>query len=280
MGRVEGKVAFITGAARGQGRSHAVRLAEEGADIIAVDLVSPDSYPWMTYRQAEAEQLDETVALVEKLDRRIVARKGDVRDRSSLQAALDAGLNEFGHVDIVSANAGISPFGPESWNISQQQWDDVISTNLTGIWNTTSVAIPSMIEAGRGGSIILTSSGAGTKGVPNLADYCASKFGVIGYMKSLANEVGRYNIRVNAITPGTVATDMVLNDGLFKLFRPDLESPTADDAAEIFQNVINIMPKPWVDPVDISNALLFLASDEARYVTGQIFGVDLGSGIK
>lgn len=280
MGRVEGKVAFITGAARGQGRSHAVRLAEEGADIIAVDLVSPDSYPWMTYRQAEAEQLDETVALVEKLDRRIVARKGDVRDRASLQAALDAGLNDLGHVDIVSANAGISPFGPESWNISQQQWDDVISTNLTGIWNTTSVAIPSMIEAGRGGSIILTSSGAGTKGVPNLADYCASKFGVIGYMKSLANEVGRYNIRVNAITPGTVATDMVLNDGLFKLFRPDLENPTADDAAEIFQNVINIMPKPWVDPVDISNALLFLASDEARYVTGQIFGVDLGSGIK
>lgn len=280
MGRVEGKVAFITGAARGQGRSHAVRLAEEGADIIAVDLMSPDSYPWMTYRQAEAEQLDETVALVEKLDRRIVARKGDVRDRASLQAALDAGLNEFGHVDIVSANAGISPFGPESWNISQQQWDDVLSTNLTGVWNTTSVAIPSMIEAGRGGSIILTSSGAGTKGVPNLADYCASKFGVIGYMKSLANEVGRYNIRVNAITPGTVATDMVLNDGLFKLFRPDLENPTADDAAEIFQNVINIMPKPWVDPVDISNALLFLASDEARYVTGQTFGVDLGSGIK
>jgi (+)-trans-carveol dehydrogenase len=234
----------------------------------------------MTYRQAQAEQLDETVALVEKFDRRIVARKGDVRDRASLQAALDAGLNEFGHVDIVSANAGISPFGPESWNISQQQWDDVLSTNLTGVWNTTSVVIPPMIEAGRGGSIILTSSGAGTKGVPNLADYCASKFGVIGYMKSLANEVGRYNIRVNAITPGTVATDMVLNDGLFKLFRPDLENPTADDAAEIFQNVINIMPKPWVDPVDISNALLFLASDEARYVTGQVFGVDLGSGIK
>jgi len=280
MGRVEGKVAFITGAARGQGRSHAVRLAEEGADIIAVDLVSPDAYPWMTYRQAQAEQLDETVALVEKFDRRIVARNGDVRDRASLQAALDAGLNEFGHVDIVSANAGISPFGPESWNISQQQWDDVLSTNLTGVWNTTSVVIPPMIEAGRGGSIILTSSGAGTKGVPNLADYCASKFGVIGYMKSLANEVGRYNIRVNAITPGTVATDMVLNDGLFKLFRPDLENPTADDAAEIFQNVINIMPKPWVDPVDISNALLFLASDEARYVTGQIFGIDLGSGIK
>ena len=116
MGRVEGKVAFITGAARGQGRSHAVRLAEEGADIIAVDLMSPDAYPWMTYRQAQAEQLDETVALVEKFDRRIVARKGDVRDRASLQAALDAGLNEFGHVDIVSANAGISPFGPESWN--------------------------------------------------------------------------------------------------------------------------------------------------------------------
>ncbi len=280
MGRVEGKVAFITGAARGQGRSHAVRLAEEGADIIAVDMLSPDAYPWMTYQQSETEQLDETVALVEKTGRRIVARQADVRDRSSLQAALDSGLSEFGHVDIVSANAGISPFGPESWKISQQQWEDVIATNLTGVWNTTSVCVPSMIDAGQGGSIILTSSGAGTKGVPNLADYCSSKFGVIGFMKSLANEVGRFSIRVNAITPGTVATDMVLNEGLYQLFRPDLEHPTADDAAEIFQNVINIMPKPWVESIDISNALLYLASDESRYVTGQVLGVDLGSGIK
>jgi SDR family mycofactocin-dependent oxidoreductase len=280
MGRVEGKVALITGAARGQGRSHAVRLAAEGADIIAVDLVTPDAYPWMAYRQASQDQLDETVATVEKMDRRIVARQGDVRDRASLQAGVDAGLEEFGHIDIVSANAGISPFGPESWNISAQQWADVLATNLTGVWNTTSVCIPPMIEAGRGGSIILTSSGAGTKGVPNLADYCASKFGVIGFMKSLANEVGRYNIRVNALTPGTVATDMVLNEGLYRLFRPDLENPTMDDAAAVFANTINLMPEPWVEPTDISNALLFLASDEARYVTGQVFGIDLGSSIK
>ncbi len=280
MGRVEGKVAFITGAARGQGRSHAVRLAEEGADIIAVDFVSPDAYPWMTYRQAHPEQLDETVALVEKTGQRIVARQADVRDRVSLQAALDAGLEEFGQLDIVSANAGISPFGPESWNISQQQWDDVIATNLTGVWNTTSVCVPKLIEANRGGSIILTSSGAGTKGVPNLADYCSSKFGVIGFMKSLANEVARYNIRVNALTPGTVATDMVLNEGLYRLFRPDLENPTQEDAAEVFANVVNLMPTPWVETIDISNALLFLASEEARYVTGQVWGIDLGSSIK
>ncbi|OHV44537.1 mycofactocin-coupled SDR family oxidoreductase [Pseudofrankia sp. BMG5.36] len=280
MGRVEGKVAFITGAARGQGRSHAVRLAQEGADIIAVDVVAPDAYPWMTYRQAEPGQLDETVALVEKTGRRIVARQGDVRDRGSLRAALDAGLAEFGHVDIVSANAGISPFGPESWKISEQQWADVLSTNLTGVWNTTSVCVPPMIEAGRGGSIILTSSGAGTKGVPNLADYCASKFGVIGLMKSLAGEVAPHNIRVNALTPGTVATDMVLNEGLYRLFRPDLENPTKEDAAAIFATMVNLMPTPWVETVDISNALLFLASDEARYVTGQVFGVDLGSSIK
>src|SRR3954451_4826867 len=149
MGRVQDKVAFITGAACGKGRSHAVRLAEEGADIIAVDLVTPDAYPWMTYPQAEPDQLDETVALVEKTGRRIVARQADVRDRASLQAALDAGLEEFGHVDIVSANAGISPFGPQSWEISEQQWADVIGTNLTGVWNTTSVCIPPMIEAGR-----------------------------------------------------------------------------------------------------------------------------------
>jgi len=280
MGRVEGKVAFITGAARGQGRSHALRLAQEGADIIAVDFVTPDAHPWMAYRQAEPGQLDETVALVEKTGRRIVARRADVRDRASLLAALDAGLAEFGHVDVVSANAGICPIGSNSWEIPEQQWTDMLATNLTGVWNTTSVCVPPMIEAGRGGSIIITSSGAGTKGVPNLADYCASKFGVIGLMKSLANEVARFTIRVNALTPGTVATDMVLNDGLYRLFRPDLDNPTQEDAAAIFTNMVNAMPVPWVEPVDISNALLFLASDEARYVTGQVFGVDLGSSIK
>ncbi|SNQ49912.1 putative short-chain type dehydrogenase/reductase MSMEG_6031/MSMEI_5872 [Frankia canadensis] len=280
MGRVEGKVAFITGAARGQGRSHAVTLANEGADIIAVDLLQPDAFPWMAYPQAESAQLDETVALVEKTGRRIVARQADVRDRDSLRAALDAGLAEFGHVDIVSANAGISPFGPESWKISPQQWTDVLAVNLTGVWNTTSVCLPPMIEAGRGGSIILTSSGAGTKGVPNLSDYCASKFGVIGLMKSLANEVGRHNIRVNALTPGTVATDMVLNEGLYRLFRPDLENPTKEDAAQMFATMINVLPESWAEPVDISHALLFLASDEARFVTGQVLGIDLGSNIR
>lgn len=280
MGRVDGKVAFVTGAARGQGRSHAVRLAQEGADIIAVDFGTPDAYPWMSYRQAEPGQLDETVALVEKTGRRIVACRADVRDRDSLRTALDTGRTEFGDIDIVSANAGISPAGSVSWKISESQWADVLATNLTGVWNTTSVCVPSMIEAGKGGSLILTSSGAGTKGVPNLADYCSSKFGVIGLMKSLAAEVAQYNIRVNALTPGTVATDMVLNDGLYRLFRPDLENPTAEDAAAVFVDRVNLMPRPWVETIDISNALLFLASDEARYVTGQVFGVDLGSSIR
>jgi SDR family mycofactocin-dependent oxidoreductase len=278
MGRVEGKVAFITGIAHGQGRSHAIRLAEEGADIIGVDRL--DTYSWITYPQGTEADLDETVHLVEKLGRRIVVGRADVRDRDALDEVLDRGVAELGRLDIVCANAGISPFGPVSWEITRQQWDDVIGVNLTGVWNTTSVAVPRMLSAGHGGSIIITSSGAGLKGAPNIADYCASKWGVIGFAKSLANELARAMIRVNVIAPGTVATDMVLNDGLYRLFRPDLEQPAQEDAAAIFRDRINAMPMPWVEAVDISNAVLYLASDEARYVTGTVLNIDLGSANK
>lgn len=275
MGRVEGKVAFITGVAHGQGRSHAIRLAEEGADIIGVDRL--ETYPWIAYPQGSEADLEETVHLVEKLGRRIVVGRADVRDRVAVSEVLDRGIAELGHLDIVCANAGISPFGPVSWEISQQQWDDVIGVNLTGVWNTTSVAVPRMVSAGRGGSIIITSSGAGLQGLPGLADYCASKWAVIGFAKSLALEVGREMIRVNVVAPGAVATDMVLNDGLYRLFRPDLDQPTQADAAAIFSEQMSAMPVPWVESVDVSNAVLYLASDEARYVTGTVLNVDLGS---
>lgn len=280
MGRLDDKVAFITGAARGQGRSHAVRLAEEGAHIIAVDACGGESaHPWMTYHMATKEDLAETARRVEAVGRGIVARVGDVREIETLAAALAEGLDKFGHVDILSANAGISPFGPESWLNDDRQWQDVYSVNLLGVRNTCKAVVPAMIEAERGGSIVITSSGAGLKGAYGLADYCSTKWGVIGFARSLANEVAPYGIRVNVIAPGTVDTDMVQNDGLRKLFRPDLPNPTREDVAPVFQQM-SMLEVPWVEPIDISNALLFLASEEARYITGVVLPVDAGMSAK
>ena len=279
MGRVDGKVAFITGAARGQGRAHAVRLAQEGADIVAIDLAD-NPYGWLPYEPGTMADLAETVRLVEQEDRRIIARQADVRDRPAMQEVIDEAVSEFGHIDVVCANAGISPMGPKSWQITQEQWDDVIGVNLTGVWNTTAVVIPHMIERGKGGSIIITTSGAALRAVPNLSDYCATKAGVLGYMRSLALEVGRYRIRVNAIAPCTVDTPMVQHEALYHLFRPDLAEPTRDDVIEVMKGRVSLLPEPWIEAVDIANAALWLASDEARYVTGIVLPVDLGVCIK
>jgi SDR family mycofactocin-dependent oxidoreductase len=280
MGRLDGKVAFITGGARGQGRAHAIRLAEEGASIIVVDSIGGrDAYPWMTYPMATREDLVETARRVEATGKGIVAREADVREVGTLTAAVQEGVDKFGHIDIVCANAGISPFGPETWLNDDRQWRDVLDVNLLGVRNTVKATVPGMIEAEVGGSIVITSSGAGLKGVYGLSDYCASKFAVIGLARSLANEVGVHNIRVNVIAPGTVDTDMVQNPGLYRAFRPDLESPGREDVKEVFLGMA-ALPVPWVDPVDISNALLFLASDEARYITGQVLSVDAGMSIK
>jgi SDR family mycofactocin-dependent oxidoreductase len=278
-GRVEGKVAFITGAARGQGRSHAIRLAQEGADIIAVDLAGPIDTITPLYHGATEDDLAQTVKEVEALDRRIIATKADVRDFDALKAALDDGVAQLGHVDIVSANAGIFQFGEAAQDVTDEQWNDVIDINLTGVWHTCKAVIPHLIEAGRGGSIILTSSTAGLKGTPNVAPYTASKHAVVGLMRTLALELAPHSIRVNTVHPTGVATDMILNQATFKLFLPDVESPTREQAAEIFQST-NALPIPWVEPVDISNAILFLASDEARYVTGTELKVDAGYTIK
>jgi SDR family mycofactocin-dependent oxidoreductase len=280
VGRLEGKVAFITGAARGQGRSHARRLAAEGASIVAVDFCGgKEAFPWMTYEMATEDDLAETVSLVESDGGSILASVADVRDIESLQRAVQEGVSRFGGIDIVSANAGISPFGPETWNNDDQQWEDVYRVNLFGVRNTCKAAVPAMIGGGRGGAITVTSSGAGLRGAYGLSDYCATKWGVIGFATSLAKEVAPYNIRVNVIAPGTVDTDMVQNPGLRKLFRPDLEAPTREDVAPVFQDM-SILSVPWVDPVDISNALLFLSSDEARYITGVVLPVDAGSWIR
>jgi SDR family mycofactocin-dependent oxidoreductase len=276
-GRVAGKVAFITGAARGQGRSHAIRLAQEGADIIAVDLAGQiGSVP---YTMATPDDLAETVKEVEALDRRIVATQADVRDFGAVQAALDHGVAQLGHLDIVSANAGIFSFGPLE-ELSETAWRDMIDVNLTGVWHTAKAAIPHL-RAARGGSIILTSSALGLEGVPNVGHYVSAKHGVVGLMRTLALELAPDMIRVNSVHPTTVDTDMIHNAAAYELFASDL--PEGERTPEVVSERLqanNALPIPWVESVDISNAVLWLASDEARYVTGVTLPIDAGELLK
>jgi (+)-trans-carveol dehydrogenase/(-)-trans-carveol dehydrogenase len=276
-GRVAGKVAFITGAARGQGRSHAIRLAQEGADIIAVDIL--EDVPGIPYAGATEADLAETVKQVEALDRRIVASKADVRDYAGLKKAVDDGVAQLGRLDIVSANAGVGTSPHKSWELDEDTWQTMIDINLTGVWHTAKAAIPHLIEGGNGGAIILTSSAAGLQAYENIAHYVSAKHGVVGLMRTLALELAPHMIRVNSIHPTQVDTPMIQNEATYRLFRPDLEHPTKDDFAPASQTV-NALPIPWVEPVDISNAVLFLASDEGRYVTGVTLPVDAGTVIK
>jgi SDR family mycofactocin-dependent oxidoreductase len=273
MGRVEGKVALITGAARGQGRSHAVRLAQEGAEIIAVDICAQaDSVP---YPMATPDDLSTTVRLVEDLDRRILARQADVRDSAALADVVAEAIAEFGHIDILCANAGIASFGP-SWELTDEVWQEMIDVNLTGVWKSTRAVIPHMLERGQGGSIIITSSTAGLVGFGNLAHYTAAKHGVVGLMKVLAVELAQHSIRVNTVHPTTVDTPMIDNPAVRQLFLPAVEGPSRDDAQALMK-AMNALPVPWVEAVDISNAVLFLASDEARYITGIQLPVEAGA---
>jgi SDR family mycofactocin-dependent oxidoreductase len=267
-GRVAGKVAFITGAARGQGRSHAIRLAEEGADIIAVDICR--DYGTVPYPMATEADLAETVKAVEALDRRIVATQADVRNAAALKAAVDDGVAQLGRLDIVSANAGICTV--QSWDeVTPAVWQDTLDTNLTGVWNTMVVSVPHLIAAG-GGSIICTSSTAGIKGLPYLAPYVAAKHGVVGIARTMANELASHKIRVNTVHPTGVDTPM--GNGLGGL------EPLIGRDPNLGPIYMNTLPVEMVDPRDISNAVLFLASDEARYVTGLEFTVDAGNTIR
>ena len=275
MGKLEGKVAFITGAARGQGRSHAIRLAQEGADIIAVDLCAQMGS--VGYPMATEEDLAETVRQVEALDRRIVASVADVRDSAALKTAVDEGVAQLGRLDIVLANAGIATFAPVE-ELTDDMWDEMIAVNLTGVFKTVRAAVPHIKAGGRGGAIVLTSSTAGIKGLANLAHYVAAKHGVVGLVKTMANEFAPDSIRVNSVHPTSVNTDMIHNEETYGLFRPDKPKSevTREEAAESFK-VMNALPIEWVEPVDISNAILFLVSDDARYVTGVQLPVDAGA---
>ncbi|MFB4308183.1 mycofactocin-coupled SDR family oxidoreductase [Actinomadura sp. GTD37] len=277
-GRMAGKVAFITGAARGQGRSHAVRLAEEGADIIAVDICENIDTVTPYYPLATEDELAETAAQVEALGRRVVARKADVRDLAGLQKAFDEGLAELGRIDTVVANAGIATYG-KAWELTAEQWRDMIDVNLTGVFHTARVAIPALIEAGQGGSILFTSSIGGLKGVQHVAHYVAAKHGIVGLMRTLANELGPHRVRVNTVHPTNVDTIMIQNPGTYAMFSPGDPEPSQDKAMPGFLS-LNTLPVPWVESADISNAILFLASDEGRYITGVALPVDAGAYVK
>jgi SDR family mycofactocin-dependent oxidoreductase len=266
MGKLDGKVAFITGAARGQGRSHAIRLAADGADIIAVDVCRQiDTVP---YPMPAPEDLAQTVKEVQAQGRRIVARETDVRDEDGLKAAFGAGVAELGPVDIVLANAGIAPMSKRE---KHEAWRDVIDVNLTGVFNTVETAIPSMIERGQGGAIVLTSSTAGLNGIGGPSrgglGYTAAKHGVVGLMRSYANNLAPHRIRVNSVHPTGVKTPMVVNDVMQEFL-------AADPA--LSGSVANALPVDMVESIDISNAIAWLVSDDARYVTGVALPVDAG----
>ncbi|HEY2564523.1 MAG TPA: mycofactocin-coupled SDR family oxidoreductase [Acidimicrobiales bacterium] len=276
MGTVDGKVAFITGAARGQGRSHAVRLAEEGADVIAVDLCAPvasAAYPMPT-----PEDLEETGRLIEATGRRSLTRVVDVRDDRGIDQVVRDGTAAFGVIDIVIANAGISTMD-SLLTCEPSVWREVIDINLTGVFNTVQAGVRPMVARGNGGCVILTSSIMGLKSLGGIPAYTAAKHGLVGLMRSAAHELAPYRIRVNSIHPGNVRTPMVENEGMFKLFRPDLEAPTADDVAPGFASM-NIFPEPWLEASDITDAIMYLVSDTGRFVTGVTLPIDLGATIK
>jgi SDR family mycofactocin-dependent oxidoreductase len=266
MGRVAGKVALVTGAARGQGRSHAVRLAEEGADVVITD-VCHDISDALPYSLASKEELEETAKLVAATGRRCVAVQADVRVVAEVQAAVEAARAEFGRLDIVVANAGVMSSG-RAWELSEEEWDVIMDVNLKGVWNTTRAAIPWMISAEAGGSIVITSSAAGIRGHVPYAHYVASKHGVVGLMKALSNELAQHKIRVNTVHP-TGVSDTGITVGV----------PVEELAARepLFALAAMNPLAPFVEPRDVSNAVLFLASDEARFVTGLQFTVDAGS---
>jgi (+)-trans-carveol dehydrogenase len=275
-GRVAGLVAVVTGAARGQGRSHAVRLAEEGADVILVDVCA--DLPEVPYPLGTKAELEETAEAVEAAGGRAVVRVADVRDGAALRSAVDEGVRLLGRLDVVCANAGVNAPGP-THELSEETWRCVIDVDLSGTWRTVAAAIPHLRAGGRGGSVIITSSAAGLKGYANIAHYTAAKHGVNGLMKTLAQELAPDRIRVNSVNPTQVDTPMIMNGPMYALFCPDVDDPGRDDFAPVSQ-AMNALPVPWVEARDVSDAVLFLASPESRYITGVALPVDAGVLVK
>lgn len=268
-GKLEGKVAFITGAARGQGRAHAVTMAREGADIAALDICRDLAYP--RYPLASRSDLDETVKQVHAYDRRALPIVADVRSAAEMEAAVEQAIQEFGRIDILLCNAGIADMA-NTWDVTEEWWDTMIDINLKGYWLAAKYVVPHMLERNRGGRIIMTSSVAGLRGKKGLAHYCASKWGVVGLAKTLALEVAPYNITVNTLHPTGVNTHII--EGM-----ADASNIPRSQIVDHLQSV-NILPVDLVDAQDIANAALWLASDEARYITGQELKIDAGRMLK
>jgi len=275
-GRLEGKVAFVTGVARGQGRSHAVALAAEGADVIGIDLCGPIST--VAYPLPNLDDLAETVKLVEGLDRRMIGGQADVRDLAALREVVDRGVAELGRLDIVVANAGIASYTP-ALDLDEDQWDDMIDINLSGVWRTVKAAVPHVRAHGAGGSVIITSSTSGLRAIPNCAHYAAAKHGLVGFMKVLALELGPERIRVNTVHPTTVNTGMTRNQATVDLFLPGQDDQSDEAFAKVARR-LNPLPVPWIEPEDVSDLVVFLASDAAKYITGAAIPVDAAMSIR
>lgn len=266
MSGLTGRVALVTGAARGQGRSHAVRLASDGADLVLCDICS--EFESTDYPGATLEDLEETVRLVEKTGHRVLYRRADIRDLEAMRLLVDEAMNEFGRLDILVANAGVMSAG-RAWELSEAEFREIVDVNLTGTFITLKAAVPAMIAAGNGGSIIITSSSAGRKGAPFVAHYSASKHGVVGLARTFALELGEYDIRVNTVHPVGVRTLMVSG--------PLLQELLPSVATTIGPTYMNTLPYEFIDPVAVSNMVAWLAGDESRYCTGAQFVVDLGN---
>lgn len=272
-GRLTSKTALITGAARGIGRAQALRFAQEGADIIAIDVCGPIES--VNVPHSTPGDLAETAHLVEQAGGRIVTDIVDVRDADALRVAVDRGVEQFGALDIVCATAGITSRGA-AVELPEAAWRTMLDINLTGVWNTCTAAVPHLIDRGAG-SVVLISSIAGLRGLVGVAHYTAAKHGVVGLMRSLAHDLAPHNVRVNCVHPTNVDTPLIQNDSVRSGFRPDLDRPATRDEFAAAATPMNMLAIPWVHPVDVANASLFLASDEARYITAITLPVDAGS---
>ncbi|HEX4864771.1 MAG TPA: mycofactocin-coupled SDR family oxidoreductase [Acidimicrobiales bacterium] len=275
MQRLEGKTALITGAARGQGRAHAVRMAEEGANLVVVDICK-EGDP-IAYQLATSADLAETADQVLAAGGKVLSREGDVRDEDAMTDIVVEAVGQFGGIDIVCSNAGIVGYN-SLWQLSREEWDAVIGTNLTGHWCVLKAVLPQMIERGRGGSVIMTGSAVATKAMTQSVHYVASKHGLLGLVKAAALELAPHRIRVNMVNPGGVATAMVDNPATRRRFRPDLDDPTLEDMAQV-ASTLNPMGVAFLEPRDVTEAIMYFASDESRFVTGAALAVDLGMAI-
>jgi SDR family mycofactocin-dependent oxidoreductase len=276
MGQLDGQVAFITGLARGQGRSHALTLAREGADIIGLDLcgeIGSTTYPGST-----PDDLDETERLIKEIGRRAVLSRADVRDYAQVEEAFQRGLQQLGRVDIVIPNAGICA-GGKTWEIAVEAWRETLDINLTGAWHAVKAAVPTLISQGTGGSVVFIGSTEALKGAENMSSYAASKHGITGLMTCLARELGQYNIRVNSVNPTCVDTNMIQNPYVWGLFQPDNPHPTRESVEGAFAGT-HILPVPWMEPIDVSRSILYLVGESGRYITASTLTIDAGFIVK